>query len=70
MVVYQPRKLNLNAIRHRHLAKCPNFHEYNTEEEIQRILALSVPEDNKKKCKEQSEENDGIYKNILFEKKK
>ncbi|PKK57875.1 hypothetical protein RhiirC2_797250 [Rhizophagus irregularis] len=41
-----------------HLAKCPNFHKYNTEEEIQRILALSVPEDNKKKCKEQSIESD------------
>ena len=34
-----------------HLAKCPNFLEYNTNEEIQRILALSVPEDNQKKVK-------------------
>jgi hypothetical protein len=50
-----------------HLAKCPNFLEYNTSEEVQRILALPVPEDNKKKRKERSEENDGKYKNILLD---
>lgn len=40
-----------------HLAKCPNFRNYNNDEEVQRILALSIPEDNKKKRKEL---NDGI----------
>ena len=43
-----------------HLAKCPNFREYNTNEEVQRILSLPVPED-KKKRKMPSEEDDGIY---------
>ena|SRR5581483_2719119 len=43
-----------------HLAKCPNFHQDNTPEEVQRILALSVPED-KKKRKIQNEEDDSMY---------
>ncbi|CAG8753377.1 6951_t:CDS:2, partial [Funneliformis caledonium] len=32
-----------------HLAKCLNFREYNTNEEVQRILSLPVPEDKKKR---------------------
>ena len=40
--------------------KCPNFREYNTNEEVQTILSLPVPED-KKKRKMPSEEDDGIY---------
>ena len=42
-----------------HLAKCSNFHEYNTPEEVQKILNLSVPED-KKKRKDLNENNDGM----------
>jgi len=34
-----------------HLLKCQNFREYNTEEEVQRILALQIPEDIKKRKK-------------------
>src|SRR3954469_20226570 len=47
-----------------HLKKCLNFHEYNTSEEVQRILALLVPEDNKKKRKNQNSEDGNIYYTI------
>ena len=49
-----------------HLAKCSNFHEYNTSEEAQRILALSVPEDDKKKRKKQSNEDGNIQYIIQY----
>ncbi|KAF0558080.1 hypothetical protein F8M41_010609 [Gigaspora margarita] len=35
-----------------HLSKCANFKEYVSSEEVQRILNLSVPEDDKNKKKE------------------
>ncbi|CAG8635278.1 1504_t:CDS:2 [Rhizophagus irregularis] len=45
-----------------HLAKCSNFYEY-VDDEVQEILALSVPEENKKKCKEpnKDDKDDDLY---------
>lgn len=45
-----------------HLAKCPNFRECVNDEEVQKILALSVPEDKKKRKKQG---NDGDDEGIL-----
>ncbi|PKC13139.1 hypothetical protein RhiirA5_460719 [Rhizophagus irregularis] len=54
----KPECFNVNRARlcRNHLAKCPNFREYVDNEEVQRILALSVPED-KKKCKKSSDDD-------------
>ncbi|RIA94426.1 hypothetical protein C1645_734816 [Glomus cerebriforme] len=49
----KPECYTVNHVRlcHNHLAKYPNFHEYVDDDEVQKILALSVPEDNKMKRK-------------------
>jgi hypothetical protein len=44
-----------------HLLKCSNFQEYNTLEEVQRILALPTSED-KKKDKELNKNNNSMYR--------
>ena len=41
-----------------HLSKCSNFKEYATSDEVQRVLNLSVPEDNKKKNKGKRKEGE------------
>ena len=45
-----------------HLVKCQNFREYNTDEEVQRILALPIPEDTKKRKRI----NEGITNGMNF----
>ncbi|UZO23447.1 uncharacterized protein OCT59_015787 [Rhizophagus irregularis] len=61
----KPECFNVNRARlcRNHLAKCPNFREYVDNEEVQRILALSVPED-KKKCKKSSDDDNNEENNI------
>jgi hypothetical protein len=47
-----------------HLAKCPNFKEYKTPEEMERILALPITDD-RNKYKKLSEDNDSMCNIIL-----
>lgn len=50
-----------------HLAKCPNFHEYMNDEEVQNILNLSVPEDKKKRKELSKDDKDnGLYSEFFF----
>ncbi|GBB95910.1 hypothetical protein RclHR1_02640024 [Rhizophagus clarus] len=56
----KPECFTVNRARlcHNHLAKCPNFREYVNDEEVQKILALSVPEDKKKRKKSSDDDSD------------
>jgi hypothetical protein len=56
----KPKYYTSNHARlcHNHLTKCSNFHEYNTLEEVQKILKLPIPEDKKKH--KLNKNNDGM----------
>ena len=59
----KPEWYTVNRARlcRKNLFKCSAFHEANTAEEVERILALSIPEDKRKrKRKNIDEEIDGM----------
>ncbi|RIA85686.1 hypothetical protein C1645_830412 [Glomus cerebriforme] len=49
--------VNYTRFCYNHLAKCLNFHEYVDDDEVQKILALSIPENNKMKRKAPSKDD-------------
>src|SRR5581483_1477163 len=55
--------INCVCLCHNYLVKYPNFHKYVDDDEVQKILVLSIPEDNKMKHKAPSKDDkdDGLY---------